>query len=496
MKKLLFTTVIMFVSLLFVSSCREQSKEKDNTTRTVIKGKIIGTDKKEIALNVYDKYSPVWKMHHIYTEVGENGNFEFDVETYNMAYATLSCEGNPQLTEFYLIADDTVEITINYKKGRRHQNVTFDGKNKVSHQFFVDYYHAFPDDDKFYECYNRSYDYEKCKQYWNDQKKAQLEFLDDYSKKHQLPEFVIDEINNKINYEWAANRTYFILFYYYLHPDPEPIEFEGYDYDYLNEVVLNNDKARYSMHYRYLFRFLGILYENQVLEHLDSIPHFDVKMELFFNKAAKELTGISRDLVIANRIVKNIEIVNDEAGLNTIKKMLYRFAKISDNSIYYRYAMDMYKFKLSLSKGNPAYDFKLNDINGNEVSLSDFRGKIVYIDIWEIGCSTCMTEIPYSLKLHKNLDDVKDDIVFLSINTNVGYPEQVKNFVKKWKILGTHLLTTTRSIDRLKDEYMYSEIPHYILIDRDGKFIDANMSRPSNPKTEKIIRKAIESKSA
>ena len=48
----------------------------------------------------------------------------------------------------------------------------------------------------------------------------------------------------------------------------------------------------------------------------------------------------------------------------------------------------------NLEAGSVAKDFEMRDRDGNLVKLSDFKGKLVYMDIWATWCGPCVEEIP------------------------------------------------------------------------------------------------------
>ena len=50
-------------------------------------------------------------------------------------------------------------------------------------------------------------------------------------------------------------------------------------------------------------------------------------------------------------------------------------------------------------------DVKLKDLNGRQVSLSDFRGKIVFLNFWTTWCFDCRIEMPHMEKLHQSFKD-------------------------------------------------------------------------------------------
>ena len=70
--------------------------------------------------------------------------------------------------------------------------------------------------------------------------------------------------------------------------------------------------------------------------------------------------------------------------------------------------------KKELKEGDQAPTFKYLDINGKEVSLSDLKGKYVYIDIWATWCGPCTGELPHLKELEKKMHGKK--IVFVSIS--------------------------------------------------------------------------------
>ena len=53
--------------------------------------------------------------------------------------------------------------------------------------------------------------------------------------------------------------------------------------------------------------------------------------------------------------------------------------------------------------GSIAADFTYPDVNGKEVSLSDFKGKVVLVDVWATWCGPCRGEIPHLKKLEQEM---------------------------------------------------------------------------------------------
>jgi len=77
-----------------------------------------------------------------------------------------------------------------------------------------------------------------------------------------------------------------------------------------------------------------------------------------------------------------------------------------------------------------APEFALNDLEGNKVKLSDYRGKVVIIDFWATWCGPCRKGIPDFVELQETYGE--DKLAILGINLDQGNPEEVLAMVKKF----------------------------------------------------------------
>ncbi len=83
----------------------------------------------------------------------------------------------------------------------------------------------------------------------------------------------------------------------------------------------------------------------------------------------------------------------------------------------------------SVAVGDLAPDFQLEDTEGNKVSLSDLRGKVVLVNFWATWCPPCIEEMPSMERLNEVL--AGDDFVMLAINTEENGPDIVPAFLKR-----------------------------------------------------------------
>ena len=130
---------------------------------------------------------------------------------------------------------------------------------------------------------------------------------------------------------------------------------------------------------------------------------------------------------------------------------------------------------LSISKGQPAPNFSLKDSKGDLVNLNDFKGKYVYIDVWNSGCKPCFKEFK---RMEELIDKYSDkNIVFIGVSLDSS--ESIwKKTIERKELKGIQLFGNGWKSDFVKN---YSIIfnPRFILIDKDQKIIYLSAPRPS-----------------
>lgn len=146
----------------------------------------------------------------------------------------------------------------------------------------------------------------------------------------------------------------------------------------------------------------------------------------------------------------------------------------------------------NLSAGKTPPTFVLKDLNGKDVTLKDFSGKVIYMDFWASWCSPCRYEMKNgSPKLHAKFKDNKD-VVFLYISLD-SKVDAWKKAIADDKIEGIHLLSQASSgVDSAVGKaFNISGIPRYVIIGRDGKIFDNDAPRPSQDITPAKINEAL-----
>jgi len=242
-------------------------------------------------------------------------------------------------------------------------------------------------------------------------------------------------------------------------------------FEELNDVDFNNtEEYKKQPYYRYL---------------VNSIWSKRIASEDGFKKMNKKFHEIkSKDIALTlligfySEISRNKEKAEDYFKLiknNTGSKKFIAAARKKLNSV-----------TSQLAKGEESPVFTYKSIDGKEVSLSDFKGKYVYIDVWATWCGSCIKQIPYLKALEEEFRG--RDIVFVSISVDK------KEAFSKWEKMvhakelgGIQLFADNSFASDFIEAYDIHAIPHFILIDKEGKVYDAKAPYPSFNKTKALL---------
>ena len=120
-----------------------------------------------------------------------------------------------------------------------------------------------------------------------------------------------------------------------------------------------------------------------------------------------------------------------------------------------------------LGKGTPAPNFTLPDLNGKKVSLTDYRGKVVLLNIWATWCPPCVEEMPSMEKLYQEMRGEAFEILAVSLDESGA--EVVAPFMKKHKLNFPALID---SAGTLKDLFQTTGIPESLIITKEGIILE------------------------
>lgn len=118
-----------------------------------------------------------------------------------------------------------------------------------------------------------------------------------------------------------------------------------------------------------------------------------------------------------------------------------------------------------IGKGQLAPNFMLTDLEGNEVELSDFKGKKVLLNFWATWCPPCRIEMPHMRKFYE--DYRKKDVVILGVNLTPTEKrrEDVSAFVQEEQLSFPIVLDETGEVMLTYQVFAY---PTTFLLDSNG----------------------------
>lgn len=132
--------------------------------------------------------------------------------------------------------------------------------------------------------------------------------------------------------------------------------------------------------------------------------------------------------------------------------------------------------------GLPAPDFTLPGLDGNPVSLTDYRGKVVLLNIWATWCPPCVEEMPSMEILYTRLKGKNFEILAVSIDTTGA--KAVAPFMRKHKLSFPALVDPKGTIKYL---YGTTGVPESFIIDKKG-IINQIIIGPRNWATPEVVR--------
>ncbi|MYB71986.1 MAG: TlpA family protein disulfide reductase [Gemmatimonadetes bacterium] len=326
-----------------------------------------------------------------------------------------------------------------------------------------------------------------------DQRHLELEsFLDEGCSQYQLTLGFIAYYRSAIIYEWAEEVFHYLIAYEMCNGRKRPVISEDY-YDALNPVELIDEAAIGIIDYRRFLRnnFIRIMDEAEeqaAREQLSEeqrragiqprtiayLPDFIVQLDeeqrrgdflqfhtIIYHLAKRLLHGKVLYFFLAGEIIDDFQDGRFDQGKQ-------RWAEFRQDNPYPEYTEAVEEVVRETSKfkpGQPAPDFTLDDLQGQSVSLSDFRGQAVFLDFWSRGCLPCVEDFPYLEQIKQQTQDQK--VVFLSISLDAS-ADRWQQAVNEHGLTGVHVRSPGGWQAAVAQLYQIRSIPTYLLVGPDG----------------------------
>ena len=117
-------------------------------------------------------------------------------------------------------------------------------------------------------------------------------------------------------------------------------------------------------------------------------------------------------------------------------------------------------------RSGAAPDFEAQDLQGNTVRLSDFKGKFVVLNFWATWCEPCIGEWPQFDRLADRLVD-RDDVVVLAVSIDKS-PAEIVPFLERMSLASTRVKVLWDPTQKAHNAYGSEKIPDTYFVDRRG----------------------------
>ncbi len=364
------------------------------------------------------------------------------------------------------------------------QSLRFSGQGAANNQFLAALRSRFPD-------YLRI-DYEALEVDAHrkivDQRRSELErFLDEGCSQYQLTPAFVDYYRAEITYEWANE-----IVSYPWQGGRKRLGIPSDYYDVLDQVELVDEVAIGTTHYRdfleeNFWHIIDEAEERAAREQLSEeerrngiephtiayLPDFIVRLNeeqrqnliqphtITYHLAKRLLHGKVLYFFLAGEIINDFQRGRFDQGEQRLAEFLQDNPYPEYTEVVEEVVRETSKFK----PGQPAPDFTLDDLEGQSVSLSDFRGQAVFLDFWSRGCAPCIEDFPYLEQIKQQTQDQK--VVFLSISLDSDATWH--QAVEEHGLTGVHVCSPGGWQAAVAQLYQIRYIPFYLLVGPDGR---------------------------
>jgi thiol-disulfide isomerase/thioredoxin len=311
----------------------------------------------------------------------------------------------------------------------------------------------------------------------------QINFLNTYQKKYNLPVWFFKTLKADYEYKRIYWRPYLIsvrkFFFKEKINNPE-------NYYIFENMPLYNPEAILSDTY---YKCIGIYFMSNHDLDLEGKSGIDRAFPLFARSipdAKKILKGNVLEYFLANKMSELFEISRElkhlkmcDSLFSTLKDQFTNdeIVKIlkTQRDVREKYLNDKLVNLRILKPGDRAPEFELIGLDKKKHKLSEFGGNIVYLHFWATWCGPCISEIPYVNELITKASKSNFIVINICLDNDIN---KWKQLINDHRLQGINLICDNNWSKRLTSQYNISAIPQYTLVSKTGSIINSKGDRP------------------
>ncbi len=415
----------------------------------------------------------------IFTDTLEGeGHFSFEFDLDKPVMATLTA-GNKRLS---LFLEPGMAINMQTSEENFPENMVLEGKGSAENNFLNDFNKQFGSLSQGRIIYDKMRDLDAVafKAYIELTYQDMWAFFNLNTGQQAFSKAFIHHLKTQLTYEPFQHLLGYPLTHMRTNQLDELPELPVGYYDFLGQADLSDPTMMISPAYRgFLSSYLPYYIKNIYKEvEEDSRSSREIEYEVAGNIYENEQASFIQASIM--RMILNY------SPLQVSEPLYLDFIARNQVTEYTEALSDLYERVVAIQPGMPAPEFTHHDLQGKAYSLSDFRGKLVYLDFWASWCGPCIQQMPYAKELKKRMAG-QSDLVFLYVSVDRDETAW-RNAVKQHEIEGINLHAGT---DGASKAFNVSGIPAFFLIGRDGILLDHKAPRPSSDNIDQVLLDAL-----
>lgn len=304
--------------------------------------------------------------------------------------------------------------------------------------------------------------------------KLKIDFLEKYALQYPLSKKFIRR--QKATYKYGANNNKFNYpsEYTYLTKKQKELPSDYY-YFMMDLSVRENDLLSVSEFKDYLDNYYTYRYN-------EDKPIVNSEEDMVFSEYSLATT-IYEDRIASYFLTKKFGELLETHPYDLTKKYISDYMSNVYSKEYRAYIDAKIATAINGSSESKAYDFALKDQNGKLVKLSDFKGKVVYLNFWASWCLPCLGEI----ENHNQIQQQYQNRDFITIMISID--EDVKSWKKVLPRYDRQIIQLQMSgmKNEIATKYNLKSIPKSLVINKDGIVIHSDIPVPSNSSIYKYL---------